>query len=200
MNDASPEIAAFDDVMVDIESMSLHPHNALILSIGMVEFNPRAPQLQLGRRCLILPSIAQQAALCRHVDPKTQSWWAAQAPEAKEHWLNPPGLRRPLIGACNDVWIFLQSAKRVWANGVQFDLSNIVGLFGQLDLDTPWHYRAPRDMRTFCEETPQTRGTDIGAALDFIEQHKLIDHEPVSDCIKQAYRVWGHSMGGHDES
>jgi hypothetical protein len=38
---AEPEASTvFDDVMIDIETMSLHKHKALILSIGMIEFDP----------------------------------------------------------------------------------------------------------------------------------------------------------------
>jgi hypothetical protein len=43
-------------MMIDIESMSLHPHRALILSIGLVEFDPCSTAgLQIGIKQLIVP-------------------------------------------------------------------------------------------------------------------------------------------------
>lgn len=198
-SDAAGPYPQFDDVMIDIETMSLHPHNALILSIGLVEFNPRSEKagLQLGRRLLIIPSLVEQLVLGRHVDPKTQKWWMDQPDKSKAHWLNISGERRTMSGTITDVRLFVQSATRVWANGTQFDLSNLAGLADQMnkmkDPEPLWHYRAPRDMRTFCEETPATRNIgEIGPAIDLADKFALIPHEPVSDAIAQAYRVWEH--------
>lgn len=194
MTSPSESSETFDHVMIDIETMSLHPHNAMILSIGLVEFNPCRPSgLILGERKLIRPCLAEQLALGRHVDPKTQKFWMDQKAEAREHWLSP-GLRMSLADTLKAVRFFTRNARRIWANGTQFDLSNIVGLAEQMHETEPmWYYRAPRDMRTFCEETAQTRNTgEIGPVLDFLEEYKIIDHEPISDCIKQAYHVWGH--------
>lgn len=193
---APDEQPVFDDVMVDIETMSLHPNNALILSIGMVYFNPRstANGVLLGERMLIIPDIAQQLLLGREVSKSTQEFWAKQPAEAREHWLNAEE-HYSLARACLSVRLFCAKAKRVWANGTQFDLSNILGLnedIGDDGQDAMWHYRAPRDMRTFCEEAPQTRITHPENYQKFAAALGLIDHEPVSDCIKQAHRVWEH--------
>src|ERR1039457_4298520 len=70
----------FDDVMIDIETMSLHPHNALILSVGMIEFDPSGlynegpgiSDLKIGARSLILPNIEQQLLMGREVSKSTQ--------------------------------------------------------------------------------------------------------------------------------
>jgi hypothetical protein len=182
----------FDHVMIDLETMSLHPHNALILSVGLIEFDPEPIEgVRVGRRLLIIPSIEQQLVLGREVSASTQKWWSQQSPEAREHWTNPIAERRSMAGALRDVKLFCQGASRVWANGTQFDLSNLVGLNMQMgengQTDGLWHYQAPRDMRSFCRETPQTRLTPmISEAIDGVP------HEPVYDCLVQARMVWEH--------
>jgi hypothetical protein len=186
-----PDLGVFDDVMVDIETMSLHPHNALILSIGMLRFDPRGPELKIGPKMLLVLDVYEQLLLGREVDPSTQAWWASQPAGAAAHWMDT-NRRVTVQEAAEAITINLSDAKRVWANGIQFDLSNIVSLCKSADYETPWNYRAPRDMRTFCEETPAVRGIDIGEGLDFNEKHKIIPHHPVSDCMVQAYRVWSH--------
>lgn len=190
------DLTLFDDVMVDIETMSLHPHNALILSIGLVEFNPRGAELKIGERMLITPDVYEQLSLCRHVDRDTQKFWKGQPGEASKHWLRA-AKRWSVRETAQAVQLFLSNATRVWANGIQFDLSNIAALCDQADIATPWHYRAPRDMRTFCEETPVIKHGEFGTIEDFIEANCIVPHEPVSDCVLQAYKVWSHWPGGH---
>jgi len=96
-----------------------------------------------------------------------------------------------LAAVCQSVKMFCKSATRVWANGTQFDLSNLEELNNQLgdnSVGNLWHYQAPRDMRTFVKETPATRIVLIGHALDI----PGVPHEPIYDCISQAWQVWSH--------
>ena len=184
----SPSEPSFDHVMIDIETMSLHPNNALILSIGMVEFDPTSiERLQLGAQALILPSLEQQLLLGREVSAGTQKFWRDQKREASDHWASE-GWHLDLSDVLYRVRTFCAGMSRVWANGTQFDLSNLVGLNAQVSGEPLWHYQAPRDMRTFVKETPATRLVPIGDALDI----PGVPHEPVYDCISQAWQVWSH--------
>jgi hypothetical protein len=184
----------FEHVMIDIETMSLHPNNALILSIGMIEFDPTHIEgLVIGVPSLILPNLEQQLLLGREVSASTQKFWRAQEPEASAHWADPdPSKLMNLAQAMQHVRMFCDGKSRVWANGTQFDLSNIIGLNAQLGSDgqdAMWHYQAPRDMRTFVKEMPATRLIPVGAdALDI----PGVPHEPIYDCIVQAWQVWSH--------
>lgn len=188
----------FNDVMIDIESMSLHPHNALILSIGAVEFDATSPDgLRLGSRLLIVPSIEEQLLLGREVNASTQEFWAKQPPEASAHWRDYTGERSTVhtIGKC--LHSFLGSRKRVWANHILFDLGNLAGLCAQAGLNTPWHYRAPYDMPSFCNEHPLTNGNWHKGDFHDDDDPRclptgLVDHHPVDDSIRQAYTVWQH--------
>jgi len=185
-----PETVFVYDVMIDIETMSLSKHNALILSIGMVEFDAsQRDGLRFGKRSLLLPSILHQLALGREVSKSTQKFWMDQSPGAKEHWLWHADDQQPLADIIRHVREFTAVAPRIWANGTQFDLSNIEHLADQIGETEPvWYYQKPRDMRTFCAETPQSRIMDIGPALD----PAGYPHEPIHDCIVQAHRVWSH--------
>jgi hypothetical protein len=193
----------FDHVMIDIETMSLSPNNALILSIGMIEFDPTGAQeqagvglLKVGARSLILPNIEQQLLLGREVSVGTQAWWKGQKREAQAHWMDADTGRTNLASVCRMVQMFCDGKSRVWANGNQFDLSNLVELNRQLGEDGQpdlWHYQAPRDMRTFVRETPATRIAPIG---DVDPPGTGVPHEPVYDCIVQAWQVWSHWNNG----
>lgn len=190
--ETTQRVETFDDVMIDIETMSLHPSKALILSIGLLEFDPRptAAGLKLGKHELILPSVEEQLWLGRRVDKGTQKFWADQPEEARRHWTNYQGERDDAIRTLSRIKEFVKDKTRVWANGIQFDLSNILGLAEDVGLaeEVFWHYRAPRDMRTFCAETAQTRIEPS----DFKPPFRMVAHEPVSDCITQAMHVWAH--------
>lgn len=180
---------SYDHVMIDIESMSLSKHNALILSVGLIEFAPEPIDgLLIGARMLIVPSIEEQLLLCREVSGSTQKFWKGQPTEASDHWANYAGERISAKGMCGFIHTFCKNKGRVWANGNQFDLANLEELnrvTGGADL---WHYQAPRDMRTFVRETPATRLVPVGDALDI----PGVPHEPIFDCISQAWQVWSH--------
>jgi exodeoxyribonuclease VIII len=186
--DEPKPVRTFDHVMVDIETMSLSKHNALILSIGLREFDPDPIEGPvLGRSLLLVPVIAEQLLMGREVSKSTQKFWREQPKAASDHWMKCIE-HWSLPGTISDVKDFIaqSGASRVWANGNQFDLANIEGLAEQLGIECPWHYRAPRDMRTYCEEHPATRLIPIGVGLD------AIPHHPVSDCDTQIWKVWAH--------
>lgn len=185
----------FEDVMLDIETLSLHPSNALILSIGLTEFNaadPAGPVIRDHR--LLLPSIMEQIINCRHIDPKTQRWWSQQPIEAREHWADVSETQKAPIRNVSYVIHDFCRGKRVWANGAAFDLSNVHTLVWSKGIEDPWHYQAARDMRTFCRQNPQSRRN-----LTLEEERKLlpenfdmISHHPLADNAMQIARVWEH--------
>lgn len=180
--------ATYNDVMIDIETMSLHRHKALILSVGLIEFNPSLTAgLTIGDRALLVPSISEQLLLKRHVDQGTQKFWAEQPLAASMHWRKSS--RDPCQTVIDAIRKFCVGKERVWANGTQFDLSNLDGLAEDLkDPKELWHYQAPRDMRTFCRETVATRLVPIGDAFDI----PGVAHEPIYDCEVQAWQIWAH--------
>ncbi len=180
---------SFDHVMIDIESMSLSRHNALVLSVGLVEFDPAPIEDPLfGARMLIVPDIIEQLLMCREVSSGTQKFWASQSSGASDHWAKYVGERASAKSMCNLIRSFCAGKSRIWANGNQFDLANLEELNRQTGGADLWHYQGPRDMRTFVRETPATRLAPLNMALGI----PGVPHEPVYDCISQAWQVWSH--------
>lgn len=185
-----PYKPTFDHVMVDIESMSLHKHKALILSIGMIEFDPTdIDRLHFGEQMTIVPDFKAQLLLQRHVTLSTQKFWADQSPEASLHWRSPAEGHIALDDTIRLVRAFCKDKGNVWARGIQFDLSNLEGLAEAIgDTKELWHYQAPCDLRGFLRHTRPTRLVPIGDATDIAG----VPHEPIYDCISQALQVWSH--------
>jgi hypothetical protein len=151
----------------------------------MVEFDPAAApgSVITGRRKMLVLDLAEQLLLGRRVDVGTQKFWSEQPREAANHWLEATE-HHSAAGALDEVRIFAGGAK-VWAKGPQFDLTNLLGLAEDVGYAEPlWHYRAPRDVRTFIETTAKTR--------DAPEEVSGTLHDPVADCVYQVQQVWSH--------
>jgi len=183
----------YDHLMIDIETLALHTRNSVILSVGMVEFNPweKSPSDVIGGKCSLVLNVLDQVMLGRVITKGTVDFWLKQSEDAQKHWREgQPGCT--LSHAVETISTMCKGKTGVWANGILFDLGNIEGLVEQVKPGSyaPWHYQAARDMRTFCRETPErVLGEDPG----ILELYpNIVDHEPISDCIKQIDGVWRH--------
>lgn len=149
--------------------------------------NPRASSLvggfydRLGKRC--------KYALDR--DPETVKWWSEQSAEAQAAFADPVDLR----DACMRFAVWLESLHpgpiaprypdainfdlRIWANDPQFDVSILEAVYHAVNLPVPWHYRAPRSLRTITEAAGMTRD-------DFAEFNFGTAHNALDDAIAQA--------------
>lgn len=126
-----------------------------------------------------------------HRDAKTVKWWNEQSAEAQAAFANPVDLRDACIRFA--VWLeslhtgpiaprypdAINSDLRIWANDPQFDVSILSEVFHAVGLPVPWHYRAPRSLRTIAEAAGMTR--DDFAAFNFGTTHNALD-----DAIAQA--------------
>lgn len=185
----------FRDVMLDIETMSLHPSRALILSIGLTEFTPEQDQPLAGRCMLLVPSVHEQLVLGRKVDEGTQKFWRDQPQAARNHWLRGTQVSATYCG--ESIHRFLSNMEapieqiRLWANGIVFDIGNVETMLLDAGCPKPWHYRAPRDMRTICEN-PQRRAASMEIERGLLGEMEWIEHHPLTDNAKQICRVWEH--------
>lgn len=173
------------DVMLDIETMALHTSNALILSIGLVEFDPTGDVLKFGKEITIRPDLGEQLMLGRCVEADTQKFWSAQPRDAVNDWWIGPNYT--LVDTYERIKGFLgDGAERLWANHINFDIANVATLIRQIGQKEPWHYRAPFDMPSFCANRPPR----ITRMLD--EPIEGIPHTVIYDCKVQAEKVWLH--------
>jgi hypothetical protein len=178
----------YKHAMIDIETMSTHPSNALVLSCALVPFAPeRSDRLLLGRTYHWRFDLVPQLVAGRKVDESTQNFWSDQPLGAQLRLLE--GKLVTLSEFHDELKDALSGIDHLWARGIVFDIGNLVTLFRNNGLVEPWSYSAPDDVRTICRHTPQTRDKDI-SEHGFVAE--IIPHDPVSDCIKQAHEVWAH--------
>jgi hypothetical protein len=121
-------------------------------------------------------------------DPGTVQWWNDQSTEAQSAFANPIDLRDACIrfsewldnvqggGATDDK----SSPLRIWANDPHFDCVLLAEAFHAVGLPVPWHYRAPRSVKTVTELAGMT-------SADFCNYGDA--HNALHDAIAQAMTV-----------
>lgn len=172
-------IIPFADVMLDIETLSVHPNNSVVLSIGAVKFRLFETGPLIGSSRLWVLDIHSQI-LTRDISLGTLKFWREQPYGASEHWSRDRIHERvqPEI-ALGELAAYFPPNARVWAHGVCFDIGNIESLGA-----VAWSYNAVRDCRTIVNSFAQhrTRPADlVGTA-----------HNPVHDCVHQVWSLWEH--------
>lgn len=123
-------------------------------------------------------------------DPKTVKWWNEQSEEAQAAFADPVDLHDGLylfgswLGEVNgEATNMSDSPLRIWAHGPQFDISILEAAYRAVSLPTPWHYRAPRDVRTILEAA----GIDPHKGLEAFSHGTA--HNALDDAISQAMAV-----------
>lgn len=165
--------------MLDIETMSLSTHNALVLSVAVASFtlSPEAPLI--GDVRVWYPSLREQLALGRQVDEGTRTWWLRPEMErARRGWVNPPQYESTLKNLGEEMNAYMGYPEEVWANGIVFDIGNLESL-----IPAPWKYNATRDARTVYA-LPGRR-----TLPDNIE---FVAHDAADDVRLQVWRLWAH--------
>lgn len=139
-------------VMLDLETLSTAA-NAAILSIGACA-NDGRPDFCRN----VDLATCMQAGL--KVDASTIQWWMQQSDEARAAFQPPAGregwslrealesfaawLRAPVDGET----VRGQVECELWAFPAQFDVTILGEAYKALGMKEPWHYRAPRCLRT----------------------------------------------------
>lgn len=167
-------------ISVDIETLGTKPGSAVI-ALGAVVFDPTTGEL--GNQ--FYASFSATALFGFTTDQQTIDWWSDQSEEAQEMLSvnNMPlarGLRefarwwREVEGPDFD----RKSYARFWAKPPSFDEVLLDATYKKLNYKTPWHYRAPRCVRTILD-------------LAGIEERPMegIPHYALDDAIHQALVV-----------
>lgn len=162
---------SMNNVMVDIETLGLHPR-AHVLSIAAVRFDPETGEL--GDELHLTLQGAEQEAIGRIKELSTIRWWLDQSDEAKKIFEQ---------SAINDHTAlvkfsqFLNENDKIWANGPDFDLVVLKTLYNDLGSREPWHYYQPHCYRTFKSV--------FGQDLAFPDLPGAVKHNALSDCKQQ---------------
>lgn len=164
-------------LMIDLETLSLQP-NCVVTQIGYVLFD----ELTIYGSFLLRPDPEEQIKRGRHVSFSTFSWWLKQDEPARLSMAKGSEMSmldclnlfiRDVQNACG--W---ENVKQVWSNGLLFDVVIMQDLFYHYELEIPWHYRAPRDVKTLCYLIP-----------DFEMTKPTTAHDANADAFAQAVSV-----------
>lgn len=167
-------------VMLDLETMST-ASNAAITQIGVVFNQGRAPFKSNVR-------LKSSVAAGLQVDLPTIEWWMKQSDAARQSLF--AGERCDLTEALcalsdrlgtyhlRDGSLGAPAVEcELWAYPAQFDVTILDSAYRACKLEIPWHYRAPRCMRTLASLYPDV--TRVKAELE---------HDALSDA--QAQMAW----------
>lgn len=185
----------FPCAMTDIESLSLHPGNAFLLSQAVVPFRLTQEGPVMGPPLLLVFDLLEQLLSTRHIDDKTRGFWRDQPAAARAHFADPayvghdgarpervtmallaPRLAHHLAQHC-------VPKGEVYSQGIAFDLSNLASAMFDAGAKTPWEYWAATDNRTLRRKLPKRR---TAPKLDI----PGTAHDPVYDCVKQIWALW----------
>jgi hypothetical protein len=189
-------------IMLDLETWGKSP-GCDIRSIGAVVFDPVAgyvakhhPQARKAETFYIATDNPRTLSgnfrypLIR--DPSTVRWWSEQSEEAQAAFANPVDLRdaclqfgKWLYALTDTAWYPEHHLRgfehvRIWANDPHFDVFILYAVYQAIGLPVPWHYRAPRSMKTICDAAGMTRDD----YCNYGEAHNALD-----DAIAQAMTV-----------
>ena len=174
-------------IMVDIETLSTHTSNSVVLSVGAVEFQlgDDRPTIHMGHEW-VLP-IGPQIALGREISQGTLDFWKRQPREAIAAWAEAE--TTPIERFLDAFKVFLEDRGpyELWAHGVCFDMGNIEGLYQQYGAKAPWPYDSVRDARTISRLFPARLGLDGPAGV-------LVPHMPLADCTMQIHDLWSRGI------
>jgi hypothetical protein len=138
-------------VMVDIETLDTGT-DALILSIGAVEFRPAGVNGEilpvLGREyyCPISQQLQSQKWK-RTTSQATVAWWDRQAEEAQRVLHDPSAVMLDKALLDFSMWLGGQG-QQIWANPAMFDVVILESAYRATSLVIPWSHRQPRCYKT----------------------------------------------------
>lgn len=168
-------------IMIDIETLGTEPGSA-VASIGAVWFDPEDNGWHPKHRGYYAEVLLEDALRYGTASAGTVKWWMGQSDEARHFLTNDEG-KVPLVTALAGLSSFIerQSDDRnhrdvyVWANGPEFDCSNLAAMYEACDLKVPWNYGRCQSVRTIvwmarqffeCEKPPFRAGRTAHNALD----------------------------------
>lgn len=172
------------DVMLDLETLGLK-NNAVVLSFAAVAFKLYEEQPEIHNRKTWVLNLRSQFAKGRTTSDSTLQFWRDQPSAARAHWERGTPMSVELALQQLGDFFPLGGNHIVWANGIVFDIGIIESLYHDFDVDVPWRYNAPRDMRTLYRTFKEARTRPPSAK-------EGIAHHPEDDCVNQIWTLWEH--------
>lgn len=167
--------------MLDLETLATTP-DAVVLSIGAVEFNPFTGQI-LSDFYHILRLEDQSH---RKVNPDTVIWWVENLNEKNKDVFTQQQ-KTPVRNALLLLSNYLGDEKKaIWACDPDFDCAILANLYAEYHLPCPWKYYEPKSVRTVREL----------AKLHNISLEKTaVAHNALDDCKEQVKDIAKFNSG-----
>lgn len=142
------------DIMLDLETLGVRC-GSVILSIGACVMERDLGNMGQTFHAFLKPK--PQMAAGATIDPSTVLWWLGQSDAARRAMIAGQDMAVQPMEALYQLnsWFDLVCpevpARKVWANGADFDLALLNDLYRRFDLEAPWPYNGARDMRTVLD-------------------------------------------------
>ena len=157
------------DLMLDLETMDTTP-NSVIVQVGACYFDRITGETDEGFLVNIKVSSCLKAGL--DVSGDTIEWWFKQS---NVSWLEN---LKPLYGSLRTLYNYAASCEWVWSHST-FDFPIIMNAYQKVKLDSPFHFRQARDLRTLVD----LAGIPYKKSEDRKDQED--QHNALSDCKYQ---------------
>lgn len=176
---------SLDDVMVDIETLG-QGHNAHILSIGAVRFNPNFYEPDKWGKFYRIVMTVQPGAV---IDVSTVVWWMGQAvvnPAAAKALFDVNNQPIFLAKALAEFATFCEGATALWSNSPTFDETILRDAAKREGLQFAMSYRTSRDQRTLVALANRILG-GLNQKIDI--PFNGVPHNALDDAMHQAQIV-----------
>lgn len=131
------------DLMLDIETLDVTP-TATILTIGAQGFDPFSDRLT---DATFYKRITLESQEGRTVNDDTVAWWGNQSAAAQEEAFGEDN-RVDIADALAELSKLAWRHKRIWANGITFDITILENAMAQYGVNVPWKFWQVHDART----------------------------------------------------
>lgn len=155
-----------EHVMIDLETLGTG-HDAVILSIGAVKFDPEGNTIGERFHCGIDPESAVRFG--QKMDPKTVMWWMGfERDAARARLMTMQKLDLPTVLEGFQMWYGMKSLP-TWGNGATFDNVILRHAYTLLELPCPWGFWDDRCYRTIKNLRPDIPMQRVGTLHDALE-------------------------------
>lgn len=166
--------------MLDLETLGTQ-HNAVVLAIGAVAFDPVNTRRELHRFYVTIhPKSCVQFGLT--MDADTVVWWMqperAVARDRMMASIAAEGVDLPTALEGFSMWCKQQEIAEVWGNGATFDNVILRSAYKSTGQDCPWEYYNDRCYRTEKNNAPNIKLVRLG------DHHNAVD-----DAMSQAIHL-----------
>ena len=141
-----------NDIMIDIETLGTG-FNSVILSVGVVEFNPMNGETGNEYHWIIDPQSCIDIGM--EMNYQTIEWWMKQSDEARAIFSSVNKIT--IQNAISNLSKIIGYKTRVWANSPSFDLTILKNACDKLKIEIPWKFWNEMDCRTLATMQPDIR-------------------------------------------